>query len=111
MASFRTYISAGIVTAILIGYVGPIHGYLEQRDTLAREQATLEALEKRKERLKRDIAALDQPRVLEVRARELGMIRAGERAFTVRGLPEPPPPRVVKDDSGGGVISWLSELI
>lgn len=111
MASFRTYFAAGIVTAILIGYVGPIQGYLEQRDTLAREQATLQALEERKQRLEREIAALDQPRVLEVRARELAMVRAGERAFVVRGLPEPAPPRAAEDDSGGGFLSWLGELI
>ena len=111
MAPLRTYLIAGLATAILIGYIGPVQGYLDQREALAREQAVLKSLEERKKRLENEIAALDQPRVLEVRARELGLVRAGERAFIVRGLPEPPPNRRAPDDSGGGVISWFRDLV
>lgn len=111
MASLRTYLIAGVATALLIGYIGPVQGYLEQREALAHEQAVLKSLEERKARLESEIAALDQPRVLEVRARELGFVRAGERAFIVRGLPEPAPERKSPDESGGGIVSWLRDLV
>ena len=111
MGSLRRYLLAGLATAILIGYVGPVQGYLDQREALAREEAVLKSLQERKKRLEAEIAALDQPRVLEVRARELGLVRAGERAFIVRGLPEPKRDRPPPDDSGGGILSWFRDLV
>jgi hypothetical protein len=48
--------------------------------------------------------------VLETRARELGLITPGERAFLVRGDLEPPPPEPPDDGGDGGPLGWLTAL-
>jgi cell division protein FtsB len=88
----------GVLTAIAVGYVGPVRGYLEQRSELAQERSTLESLERERDQLDRQIAALDRPRVLESRARMLGMVKPDERAFVVRGLPDERPAVRPSDD-------------
>jgi hypothetical protein len=82
----------GVVTAIAVGYVGPVRGYIAQRAELERERAALLGLEERRDRLAARLRALDQPAVLEARARELGLIRPHERPFLVRGLGQRRPP-------------------
>jgi cell division protein FtsB len=64
--------------------VGPVHGYLSQRQQLAEEQRNLSVLIAKRDALKRQIAALDRDDVLEARARELGMVKPGERSYLVR---------------------------
>ncbi len=68
--------------------MGPVHGYLSQRQELAAEQRNLDVLIARRDALRRQIQALDRDDVLEARARELGMVKPGERSFLVR---EPSP--------------------
>lgn len=47
--------------------------------------------------------------MLESRARELGLVQPGERAFLIRGDLAPPPER--QDDGGdGGPLGWLTAL-
>jgi hypothetical protein len=47
--------------------------------------------------------------VLETRARELGLVLPGERAFLVRGdLAPPPEPQDGRGD--GGPLGWLTAL-
>ena len=46
--------------------------------------------------------------MLEVRARELGLVEPGERAFVVRGDIDPPPPEAPRDD--GGAFGWITGL-
>ncbi len=83
---------AGVITAIAVGYVGPVRDYVAQRADLEREQAALRGLVERRDHLASRLRALDQPAVLEARARELGLIRPQERPFLVRGLgPRRPP--------------------
>ena len=86
MPSMKAIALAGVVTAIGIGYIGPVNAYLDQKSELAREQERLAALEAERERLSGLIKALDEPSVLEARARELGYVRPGEVPFVVNGL-------------------------
>ena len=99
---------AGVLTALLLGYIGPVSGYLDQRATLRQEQARLHDLEHTRDALRTQIADLGQPAVLEARARELGLVEPGERAFVVRGDIDPTPPPEPKDD--GGRLGWLTGL-
>jgi hypothetical protein len=83
-----------------------VRGYLHQRSELAEQRAALATLEARRDALGRQIVALRRPEVLEARARELGLVRPGERTFLIRGLPEPgeEPTDAPKGDGGGGGI-------
>jgi cell division protein FtsB len=90
---------------VVVGYIGPVNGYLSQRGELRAEQANLGVLEDRRDSLQRQIAALKRPDVLEARARDLGMVRPGERAIIVQGELDPPPPAPAQGDDG--LLSWL----
>lgn len=84
-----------------------------QRAELARESARLEQLEQRRGQLVRQVRAINRPQVVERRARELGLVREGERAFLVQGLDkverraaeERRRSSPVEDD--GGILGWL----
>jgi hypothetical protein len=46
--------------------------------------------------------------VLEARARQLGLVMPGERAFLVRGDLDPPPP-AEEGGGDGGPLGWLTD--
>jgi cell division protein FtsB len=104
----RRLIVAGLITAILLGYIGPVKGYLDQRSQLGAERARLAALEERRDEYKAQLAALGRPDVLEERARELGLVQPGERPFVVNGDLEPPPPEPQEHGDDGGPFGWLT---
>jgi cell division protein FtsB len=91
---------AGVLTALLLGYIGPVRGYLDQRSTLQQEQSRLQDLQHTRDALRTQIADLGQPAVLEARARELGLVEPGERAFVVRGDLDPKPAPEQGHDGG-----------
>lgn len=101
---------AGLLSAILLAYVGPVTGYLEQRSELREERARLAELEARRDGFREQIAQLGQAPVLEARARELGLVLPGERAFLVRGDLDPPTPPPPEDADDGGPLGWLTGL-
>jgi cell division protein FtsB len=73
----------GLLLAILMLYVSPLERWLTQSQTAARDAKELRQLQRDNARLKARVRALHQPATLERRARELGMIRQGERAFVI----------------------------
>jgi len=83
----RNILLAGIVTAVGLGYLGPVNGYLEQRAELQRQRDNLERIEARRDSLRAQLQSLDRPDVIERRARAAGMVRPGERAFIIRDRP------------------------
>ncbi|HTI34343.1 MAG TPA: septum formation initiator family protein [Miltoncostaea sp.] len=97
-----------MLTALLLGYIGPVRGYLDQRSTLQQEQSRLQDLQHTRDALRTQIADLGQPAVLEARARELGLVEPGERAFVVRGDLDPTPAPEPQHD--GGRLGWLTGL-
>jgi len=90
----RRLVLAGVLIAVTLAYVGPVRGYLEQRSELQGYQAALRSAEAQRDRIARQIDALEQPAVLEARARELDMVRPGEQSFLIDGLHGRPTPRV-----------------
>lgn len=101
----------GLLTALALGYVEPIKGYLAQRAELERHQARLAALIEQRTDVREEIRLINTPPVLERRARELGMIRPNERAFVVRGELGPPARRDEVPPSHGGLLQWLADLV
>ncbi len=83
-------------------------GYLDQRAELREQQARLADLEAKRDSFRRQIAQLGQAPVLEARARELGLVMPGERAFLVRGDLDPVPAEPVDDGDDGGAFGWLT---
>lgn len=99
----------GILTAILVSYIGPVRGYLAQQTELVEERQDLAELREQRDRLADQLDALSRERVVAARARELGLALPGERTYVVRGLPEPAsqpePQREEPDDDG--LLGWL----
>lgn len=77
-----------VVLVGLLGlYVGPARSYFTTRGEAAEKRSEVQALKRENERLRARRNALRDPAALEREARRLGMVRPGERAYVVRGLP------------------------
>jgi cell division protein FtsB len=85
-----------------------VKGYFDQRSELGAERARLSALEDRRDQYRSQLTALGRSDVLEERARELGLVQPGERAFVVNGDLDPPPPEPEGDRDDGGPFGWLT---
>ncbi|MCU0308264.1 MAG: septum formation initiator family protein [Thermoleophilia bacterium] len=112
-ATLGRLLAIGVLIGILVAYVGPVREYLSAREELRRHQVQLTAAQQERDRIGARLRALREPAVLEARARELGMVRPGEKPFVVKGLPPagarpaPAPPA----GDGGGVLGWLRDLL
>ena len=78
----------GVLVAILAMYASPVSRWITQTRTAEADKAELRVLEQRNADLKSRLAELKKPQALELRARELGMVDRGERAFVIENLPE-----------------------
>ncbi len=76
-----------LLAIILTLYISPAKHWFEQSRTRSAQQAELHELEADNARLKQGIASLENPATLEQRARELGMVRQGERAYVIENPP------------------------
>ncbi len=94
-----------------MAYIGPVRDYLAQKAQLHAEQVALITARETRDVLSAKIRALTEPRVLEARARELGMVRPGETPYAVRGITHPPPPSKPADDGSTGVWGFISGLV
>ena len=68
-------------------YVNPLRSYVATWQQSKDQKAEVAQLERDHARLKERRRALEDPQTLEREARRLGMVRPGERAFVVKGLP------------------------
>ena len=76
-----------VLAGVLLLYVGPAVSYFQTwRESKAR-QDELRSLQRENVRLLARRRALREPRSLELEARAMGMVRRGERAFVIEGLP------------------------
>lgn len=74
-----------LVVALL--YAAPIQHWFEQRQTASEHAAEVQRLEAEHDRLTRRAKDLTSPLAIEREARRLGMVKQGERAYVVQGLP------------------------
>lgn len=77
----------GTLFVILMLYISPAKHWWEQSHTSNAQEQELEDLSRENHGLKERVRALRDPGALEREARRLGMVRQGERAYVIEGLP------------------------
>jgi cell division protein FtsB len=77
----------GVLFLILLMYVSPLTRWVTQKNTAKEDTAELRQLESTNAELKARLQSLQSPQALELRARKLGMVKQGERAFVIENLP------------------------
>lgn len=78
---------ACILALIAYLYVGPARDWIATYGEAAEKRAEVAALRAENRELRERKRELKRPAALEEEARKLGMVKAGERAYVVRGLP------------------------
>jgi cell division protein FtsB len=79
-----------VLVGILGLYVGPARSYLSTMQEAKHRRSEVAQLKHENDRLRGRRAALRSSASLEREARRLGMVRAGERAYSVKHLPKGP---------------------
>lgn len=69
-------------------YIGPTANWMSTLKESKRRKAEVAALQRENQRLVARRDALRRPLTLEAEARSLGMVRAGEKAYVISGLPK-----------------------
>jgi cell division protein FtsB len=77
----------GTLIVILLLYLSPAKHWWQQSRTASAQRTELDELNRENRQLKRQVRALRDPGALEREARRLGMVRQGERAYVIEGLP------------------------
>ena len=72
-----------VLGVVLLLYIPPVTHWVTQKRTASEHRSQLEELRRENARLKSRVSALRQPDALEREARRLGMVKAGERAYSV----------------------------
>ena len=78
----------GVLVLIVYLYVGPTRSWIAAYAEAREKRAEVAALKARNAELRRRHSELRRAATLEREARRLGMVRAGERAYVVTGLPD-----------------------
>ena len=76
-----------VLLGVLSLYINPARSWWSTKQESAQRGAEVSALERENKRLRERRADLKDPRMLENEARRLGMVKPGERAFVIEGLP------------------------
>jgi cell division protein FtsB len=83
-----------VLLLVLVGivslYIGPLHSYWSTRQEAQAKRNEVQRLQRENTRLRERRAALRSKGTLEKEARRLGMVRPGERPYSVSGLPKGP---------------------
>jgi cell division protein FtsB len=83
-----------VLLLVLVGivslYIGPLHSYWSTRHESQAKRNDVQRLQRENVRLRERRAALRSKGTLEKEARRLGMVRPGERPYSVSGLPKGP---------------------
>ena len=69
-------------------YIGPSISYFQTRSESGRRHQEIAVLKKENAELKRRREALKSDRAVENEARRQGMVKSGERAYVIKGLPD-----------------------
>lgn len=77
----------GVFALVLYLYIGPSITWIRTYREAGRQRAEVAGLKAQNARLRAQRRALERPGALERQARRLGMVKAGERAYIVEGLP------------------------
>lgn len=77
-----------VVLLMASSYVRPALDWVSARSAAGEQAQRLDALRATESRLEHEKARLSSARGLTVQARAMGMVREGERAYVVTGLPK-----------------------
>jgi cell division protein FtsB len=77
----------GVLGLLLYLYIGPTRTWISTYRVAGEKREEVAALQERNRKLRARRASLQRAATLEREARRLGMIRAGEKAYVVQGLP------------------------
>ena len=77
----------GVFALVLYLYIGPARTWISTYLEAKHRRAGVARLQAQNRQLRAHRAALEAPGALEREARALGMVKAGEREYVVRGLP------------------------
>jgi len=79
-----------IVVVVVVGYLyyRPLSNWFAMRRALAQSTAQVHTLRVEKASLERDVVQATSLAQLERSARQLGLVRPGERLFIVKGIPQ-----------------------
>jgi cell division protein FtsB len=77
-----------VLLAVLISFLGPATKYVRTWQLAHQTRDEVRSLRDDNVRLRRQAKLLKDPQQIELRARQLGMARPGERVYVVRGLPK-----------------------
>ncbi len=75
---------------VLYLYIGPARSWISTYAQAKEKREDVASLRTENRRLRERRAELRKPAALEREARRLGMVKAGEKAFVVQGLPRQP---------------------
>ena len=76
----------GVFALVLYLYIGPALNWISTYREAGRQREQVAGLRAENERLRARKAELTAPDALEKEARRLGMVKAGERSYVIRGL-------------------------
>lgn len=76
-----------VLAVVMLLYISPVSHWITQSRTAAAQRQELRLLEQENTRLRARSRALRRPDALEREARRLGMVRTGERAYSIEDLP------------------------
>jgi cell division protein FtsB len=77
-----------VLLGVMVLYVKPLHSFWSTRNESKSRAAEVQQLERENATLSSRRDELKNPVALEREARKLGMVRPGERAYAVEGLPQ-----------------------
>jgi cell division protein FtsB len=77
-----------VLLAVLVSFLGPATKYFRTWQLARETRAEVQNLREDNAHLRRQARVLKDPVQVELRARQLGMARPGERVYVVRGLPK-----------------------
>ncbi|MBU6336242.1 MAG: septum formation initiator family protein [Acidobacteria bacterium] len=80
----------GVFLLVAILYLRPLISIISARGEAADRRAEVQRLQSVNDRLTKRVKALKNPAALELEARRLGMVKPGERAYVIKGLPDAP---------------------
>ncbi len=72
-----------VLFAIVLLYIPPVTHWIQQSQTADRERAQVRSLTRERARLRAQLRAMTGPGSLERQARELGMVKPGERPYII----------------------------
>jgi cell division protein FtsB len=77
-----------VLLTVLFSFLGPATKYVRSWQLARETRSEVRQLRDDNAHLRRQAKLLKDPEQIELRARQLGMARPGERVYVVRGLPK-----------------------